>query len=169
MTPIHYTVYSYPKGKLLLAGSPKGLGLVHFLKNQGDIAKTLDPFKEMSIPVEKNDNKFHQEKKLLDLYFSGKKEDFKELTLHFLSGTPYQKRVWMETRKIPHGQTVFYKAIAQKLNHKGYRSIGQALGKNPVAIIVPCHRVVGSDGSLTGFGGGLEIKEYLINLEKERT
>lgn len=166
---MYYTIYSYPKGELLLVGGPRGLSLVHFLKNQNDIAKTLALIKEMSTPIERDDNKFHKERKLLDRYFSGKKEDFNELPLHFLSGTPYQKRIWIETRKIPHGHTVFYKTIAHKFNHKGYRSVGQALGKNPVAIIVPCHRVVGSDGGLTGFGGGLEIKEYLINLEKRKT
>jgi methylated-DNA-[protein]-cysteine S-methyltransferase len=169
MAAMNYTLYSYPKGELILAGSPEGLSLIHFLKNPGDIAETLELFNEMSIPIDRNDNKFHQERKLFDRYFSGKQEDFRELTLHFLSGTPYQKRVWEETRKIPHGRTVSYKTIAHKFNHKGYRSVGQALGKNPIAIIVPCHRVVGSDGSLTGFGGGLEIKKYLISLEKGET
>lgn len=166
MNSLYYTIYPYPKGELLLAGGPKGLSIVHFLKNQNDIATTLQPFKESSVPHERKDDKFIKEKKLLDRYFSGKKEDFRELELFFLSGTSYQKRVWTAARKIPYGRTVSYKTLAQKLSHKGYRSVGQALGKNPVAIIVPCHRVVGSDGGLTGFGGGLEIKEYLIDLEK---
>lgn len=168
MTSIYYTIYSYPQGEFLLVGSSEGLSIVHFLEHPDETSNVLDPFEKMSIPVELNNNKFRKERKLFDRYFSGEKEDFRDLQLHFLSGTPYQKRVWLETRKIPYGHTVFYRTIAHNLNHKGYRSVGQALNRNPLAIVIPCHRVIGSDGSLTGFGAGLEIKEYLLNLEGDK-
>ena len=83
-------------------------------------------------------------------------------------GTPFQLKVWQALRAIPYGELVSYKTIAEAVgNPKAVRAVGGANGKNPIPIIVPCHRVIGSDGSLTGFGGGLETKKRLIDLERQ--
>ncbi len=139
------------------------------MKNQNQLRKIKGKIEKNGIPLEFNDKAFGMEEKLFKRYFEGKKEDFTSLTLDFISGTPYQRRVWEEARKIPYGQTATYKSLAHRLKHKGYRSVGQAMSRNPLLIIIPCHRVIGSDGSLTGFGLGLEFKEYLLRLEKGDT
>ena len=163
------TILDIPRGKIFLAKTDKGLSFATFVKNQNKLREIRGEFKKKGIPFELNDKRFREEEKLFKRYFEGEKEDFTSLTLDFISGTPYQRRVWLEARKIPYGQTATYKSLARKLKHKGYRSVGQAMGRNPLLIIIPCHRVVGSDGSLTGFGLGLGFKEYLLRLEKRET
>ncbi len=164
-----YTILDIPRGKIFLAKTDKGLSFATFIKNQSKLKEIKSLFKKKGIPLELNDKPFREEEKLFKRYFEGIKEDFTSLPLDFISGTPYQRRVWLEARKIPYGQTATYKSLARRLKHKGYRSVGQAMGRNPLLIIIPCHRVVGSDGSLTGFGLGLEFKEYLLRLEKAKT
>jgi methylated-DNA-[protein]-cysteine S-methyltransferase len=163
-----YTILEYPLGRIFLAKSHKGLSFASFIKSEKQLGKTLDFFKDKGIRLELNKKRLHEEAKLFKRYFQGKKEDFASLHLDIISGTPFQRRVWLETRKIPHGKKATYKSIAKKLNHKGFRSIGQALARNPVIIVIPCHRVLRSDGSLGGFGGGLKLKEFLLCLEKGR-
>lgn len=104
----------------------------------------------------------------LDEYFQGKRTVF---SLPFkLTGTPFQLAVWKELQNIPYGQTTSYKEIAQKINKpKAYRAVGMANNKNPLPIIIPCHRVIGSNGKLTGYAGGLNFKNYLLQLEKSHT
>ena len=100
----------------------------------------------------------------LDAYFAGDLREF-DLVLR-TAGTPFQLRVWEALREIPYGTTTTYGALAARLGHPGAaRAVGLANGRNPVAVIVPCHRVIGADGSLTGFGGGLERKRTLLGLE----
>jgi len=100
----------------------------------------------------------------LDEYFAGQRKEF-DLPLES-KGTEFQKRVWQNLLKIPYGETRSYREIAEMSNSpKGYRAVGMANNRNPIAIIVPCHRVIGTDGSLTGFGGGMESKEFLLKLE----
>jgi methylated-DNA-[protein]-cysteine S-methyltransferase len=99
-------------------------------------------------------------------YFAGQRHEF-ELPLTFV-GTPFQQLVWAELRKIPYGTTTSYGELADRLGKPAAsRAVGLANGKNPVGIIVPCHRVVGANGSLTGYGGGLERKRYLLDFEQE--
>jgi len=99
-------------------------------------------------------------------YFDGKRRSF-SLPIH-LSGTPFQKKAWQELLNIPYGTTVSYSEQAEKLGGKTYsRAVGQANHNNPIVIIVPCHRVVGKNGSLTGFGGGLSTKAWLIQHEAD--
>jgi methylated-DNA-[protein]-cysteine S-methyltransferase len=101
----------------------------------------------------------------LQEYFQGKRQKF-DLPLES-SGTEFQEKVWKALRKIPFGQTWSYKKLATTIgNPKACRAVGAANGKNPLSIVVPCHRVIGAQGSLTGFGGGLENKEILLNLER---
>jgi methylated-DNA-[protein]-cysteine S-methyltransferase len=101
----------------------------------------------------------------LNEYFAGKRRDF-DLPLAF-HGTPFQQRVWTALREIPYGETVSYGKLADELGQpSAARAVGLANGKNPISVIVPCHRVVGSTGGLTGYGGGLERKRYLLDFER---
>ena len=101
----------------------------------------------------------------LDEYFDGQRQAF-DLTVE-LAGTPFQRRVWEALRGIGYGETVSYGELAGQLGQPtAARAVGLANGRNPVSIIVPCHRVVGADGSLTGYGGGLDNKQHLLELER---
>ncbi|MCH5249925.1 MAG: methylated-DNA--[protein]-cysteine S-methyltransferase [Lachnospiraceae bacterium] len=106
-----------------------------------------------------------ESKKQLKEYFAGKRREFDlPISLH---GTDFRKKVWNVLRSIPYGETLSYGEVAAQIgNPKASRAVGGANNKNPVMIIVPCHRVIGADGSLTGFGGGLPAKEYLLAMEK---
>jgi len=107
-------------------------------------------------------------KKQLDEYFKGTRKDF-SLNIRFTKGTEFQKKVWNALLEIPYGNTASYKEIAKAVgNEKAARAVGNANNKNPISIIVPCHRVIGSDGSLVGYGGGLWRKKWLIEHEQER-
>jgi len=98
-------------------------------------------------------------------YFDGKRKTF-DLPL-IMRGTAFQKKVWKALQNIPYGKTVSYGEIAAKIgNPKACRAVGMANNRNPISIIVPCHRVIGHNGSLTGYGGGLELKQKLLELEK---
>ena len=97
-------------------------------------------------------------------YFAGRRKSF-DLPLDFV-GTPFQKKVWSELLNIPFGQTRTYGQIANAIGKpRAFRAVGAANGKNPISIVAPCHRVIGKDGSLTGFAGGLEAKECLLGIE----
>ncbi|WP_421862682.1 methylated-DNA--[protein]-cysteine S-methyltransferase [Parvibaculum sp.] len=103
--------------------------------------------------------------KALMRYFEGKEKNFSGLTLA-AEGTAFQKSVWAALARIPFGETRSYADIAREIgNPKGMRAVGLANGKNPLPIIVPCHRVIGANGSLTGFGGGLPTKKWLLEFE----
>ncbi|MBQ4040890.1 MAG: methylated-DNA--[Oscillospiraceae bacterium] len=102
----------------------------------------------------------------LNEYFAGTRKSF-DLPLKF-DGTEFQNRVWRELQNIPYGKTISYKELAEKTgNIKACRAVGMANNKNPLPIIIPCHRVVGSNGKLTGYAGGLEVKKFLLELEQE--
>lgn len=110
---------------------------------------------------------FHDATAQLDQYFAGERSDF-DLPVA-LRGTPFQMRVWEALREIPYGETRSYQEIARRVDSpRAVRAVGGANGRNPVAIVIPCHRVIGADGSLTGYGGGLWRKEFLMNLERSR-
>lgn len=102
----------------------------------------------------------------LEEYFGGKRKEF-QLPLS-MKGTPFQQSVWKALRTIPYGELRSYKQIAQQVNSpRAFRAVGMANHVNPVSIIVPCHRVVGADGNLTGYGGGMDAKKYLLDLERK--
>lgn len=106
-----------------------------------------------------------QAKQQLQEYFTGLRSEF-DLPLDF-AGTDFQKRVWQALLQIPYGQTRSYREIAEQVgNVKAVRAVGAANGKNPISIIAPCHRVIGSSGKLIGFAGGLDKKEILLNIER---
>jgi len=157
--------YPFPKGRLLLGKSEKGLRLVHYLRPEQDGRRLLDSLPGGTTPPIEDRGRFRREIELFDRYFAGEAEDFRSMILDISFGTPNQRRVWMETRKIPYGQTAAYRDIAHRMHHRGYRFIGQALNKNPYLIVIPCHRVIGADGGLRGFGAGLELKRFLLKME----
>ncbi len=100
-------------------------------------------------------------------YLAGERVDFPQ-ALDFTGGTPFQQQVWQALRRIPAGETRSYGWVAAAIGRpKAARAVGQAVGANPINIVVPCHRVVGSDGSLTGYGGGLPLKQRLLDLERK--
>ena len=154
-----YTSMPSAIGPLLLAGDEHGLHLVFFMNgrrpkmpNRG-WTEDHRPFKEVIAQ--------------LKAYFSGKLRDF-DLPL-VLQGTRFQLAVWQRLQKIPYGETTSYGAIARELGSpEASRAVGLANGSNPIPIIVPCHRVIGSNGHLTGFGGGLPLKKQLLELESRQ-
>ena len=156
--------YPSPIGNILLAADEMGLTGLWF-EGQKYFALDLDKeHEEKEIPL------FEKVKQWLDIYFSGKEPDF-TIPLHF-TGTDFQKEVWEILCTIPYGQTMTYGEIAKRiaarkgLPHMSAQAIGGAVGHNRISIIVPCHRVVGADGSLTGYAGGIEKKAKLLKLEK---
>ena len=142
-----------------MAADPQGLRLVSF--ESGKRAAPVQPqWKEDNAP-------FAEVTRQLQAYFSGELKEF-DLPLA-PEGTEFQLRVWNSLRTIPYGETISYAQLAQKIgNPQAVRAVGLANGSNPIPIIVPCHRVIGSDGSLTGFGGGLANKQKLLALESRQ-
>lgn len=137
-------------------------GRIGIAEEDGAITHLI--FSERDWTVEETDL-IKETKRQLDEYFAGKRKEFDIPTR--LEGTEFQKRVWEELRKIPYGKTVTYKDIAEAVGcPKGFRAVGLANNRNPISIIYPCHRVIGSNGSLTGYGGGLDVKEKLLELER---
>ena len=151
-----YKYIESPIGNLLLAGDGPGLKLIGFPSGKGRITPGSDWIEDISC--------FPQAKKQLGEYFSGKRRVF-ELELE-PEGTPFQVAVLDALLQIPYGETRSYRDIAIGIGRpKAVRAVGAANGKNPLPIVIPCHRVIGTNGSLTGFGGGLEAKTFLLELE----
>ena len=155
---MYYTYAASPIGQLLLAGSADALQVIGF--PHGDKARRAD------IGWERYDEPFKKTARQLNEYFSGDRQEF-ELDLA-PDGTTFQVEVLEALRGIPYGETCTYRDIAVAVGRpKAVRAVGNANGRNPLPIVIPCHRVIGSDGSLTGFGGGIEIKRYLLDLEQQ--
>jgi methylated-DNA-[protein]-cysteine S-methyltransferase len=149
-----FTIIDSPLGELLVTGD-------------GDTVTGLyTTFAE--IPgSERDDEAFAGVAAQLREYFAGERTEF-ELDLD-LAGTPFQQRVWAELRRIPYGETISYAELADRIGRPtASRAVGAANGRNPVSIVVPCHRVIGSGGALTGYAGGLERKRALLKLEARR-
>ena len=155
-----YTFVASPLGQLMLAGDGNQLQVIGF--PVGSQARGADP------DWERNDAPFATAKRQLNEYFAGKRREF-ELDLA-PAGTPFQLSVLDVLKKIPYGETCSYLDIAIAIgNPKAVRAVGGANGSNPIPIVIPYHRVIGSDGSLTGFGGGLPSKRFLLDLEFSRS
>lgn len=152
-----YTWHESPAGRLLLAGSDEALERLHFAR--GSRAAAPDP-------LWCNDRAaFRETIHQLDAYFAGSLREF-DLTLR-PEGTTFQLRVWRELQAIPYGQTITYGELARRIgNPSASRAVGLANGSNPIAIVIPCHRVIGASGKLTGFGGGIDVKAKLLALER---
>ena len=156
MSEIHYTRIPSPIAELTLVASEKGLRGV-YMEGHSKAPLTPETWKE-------NPSRFTAAIEQLGEYFSGKRKTF-DLPLD-LQGTAFQLQAWHALLEIPFGETRSYAEQAALINNpKAVRAIGLANGKNPVSIIVPCHRVIGKNGTLTGYGGGLERKRFLLELE----
>lgn len=145
-----YAYYDSPIGLVEIGGTPEGVTSLFFVEKRRAGASTNDVCDEAVKQVSE--------------YFAGTRHEF-DLPVR-LSGTEFQREVWRELKNIPFGQTVSYGDVARAIGKpSAVRAVGAANGDNPVSIIVPCHRVIGSDGGLTGYGGGLERKEWLLKHE----
>ena len=156
--------YESPIGSLLLAADEEGLTGLWF-EGQKDFSRYLDAeHEEKPLPV------FEQTAEWLDVYFSGREPDFMP-PLHMI-GTDFQLEVWRLLLQIPYGKTATYGELAGKvagqrgLKRMSAQAVGGAVGHNEIAILIPCHRVVGTNGSLTGYGGGIDKKVKLLTLER---
>ena len=157
---MYYCYLDTPIGDLLLAGDDEALCLVGF--PQGSMRREPDADWIYS------EKPFAEARKQLTEYFAGDRQSF-DLNLR-PSGTEFQLRVLDELQKIPYGSTTTYGDVAQRIGRpKAVRAVGAANGRNPIPIIIPCHRVIGSTGKMTGFGGGIPTKEALLRLELENS
>jgi methylated-DNA-[protein]-cysteine S-methyltransferase len=147
---IFSTLHPSPLGDILLRADDRGHLIALYLRHD-------------EVPGD-GDGPFDAAREQLDAYFAGEREPFElELAPY---GTPFQLRVWDELRRIPLGDTISYSELARRLGDpKLVRAVGLANGRNPLSIVIPCHRVIGADGSLVGYGGGLERKRWLLEHE----
>jgi methylated-DNA-[protein]-cysteine S-methyltransferase len=158
-TTLAYTEIESPVGKLLLAGTEESLNVLWF--QSGARAMTPNP------SWHRDERPLRRALGELQEYFAGTRQDF---TIDVQpEGTPFQRTVWNELQRIPYGETISYGELAGRVgNPKASRAVGLANGANPISIVVPCHRVIGANGKLTGYGGGLSIKEKLLALERKQ-
>jgi methylated-DNA-[protein]-cysteine S-methyltransferase len=153
---LRYTSIDSPIGELLLLGDGRALRGLYMQEGQTGLAVQPEWIRD--------DERFTETRAQLGEYFDGRRAAF-DLSLE-LAGTPFQRRVWRALLEIPYGETVSYGQLARRLGRlAASRAVGAANGQNPISVVVPCHRVVGSDGALTGYGGGLERKRFLLDLE----
>jgi methylated-DNA-[protein]-cysteine S-methyltransferase len=159
MRSLFYSTMDSPVGNLLLVGNECGLRFISF-ENSKRAASVKPDWKS-------DQAQFAEVIRQLREYFSGERKKF-DLPLA-PEGTDFQLDVWRSLRTIPYGETISYSQLAKRIgNPKAVRAVGLANGCNPIPIIIPCHRVIGSDGSLTGFGGGLSTKRKLLDLENKQ-
>jgi methylated-DNA-[protein]-cysteine S-methyltransferase len=157
---MYYCYFDTPIGELLLAGEADSLSMIGFPKG----VMRRDPETDWIY----NEAPFEDVRHQLAEYFAGERKDF-DLPLS-LEGTEFQVAVLEALQEIPYGETRSYGAVAKQIGRpKAVRAVGAANGRNPIPIIVPCHRVIGSTGDLTGFGGGLDTKAELLRLEAENS
>ncbi len=158
MNPLSSTTYESPIGLITLVASDRGLcGL--FNEGQKHWPEDSDAWSRSDNPV------FVPARKWLDGYFRGKNPRNRP-EIAFTKGTEFQKKVWTELLAIPPGKTISYGELARRIGKpEAVRAVGAAVGRNPISIIVPCHRVLGAGGKLTGYAGGLERKKWLLAFE----
>ena len=155
---MYYTYHQTPIGKLLIAGNNSEINMMSFPKGN-KVRHVNTDWSESKTP-------FTLAIAQLDEYFNGSRINF-DLPLA-PAGTEFQQQVWQALLSIPYGQTTSYGVIAKTINRpKASRAVGAANGANPIPIIIPCHRVIGSTGNLTGFGGGIPTKQWLLAHEKK--
>jgi methylated-DNA-[protein]-cysteine S-methyltransferase len=153
-----YSLFASPIGELLLTSDGDALTGLHMVICRGKPAAGPEP------GCRRDDSALRLVREQLSAYFARELRDF-ELPLR-MDGTPFQRRVWDELRRIPFGGTCSYTELARRIGQPGAsRAVGSANGRNPIAIVVPCHRVIAADGTLGGYGGGLDRKEWLLEHE----
>lgn len=157
-----YKIIDSPIGPYLLVENGKGISAVEHLETETSESRkaALGEAQEKDTPL------LMEASRQLTEYFQGERQTFR-LPLD-TSGTPFQEKVWAALREIPYGEVRTYKEIAVKAGSpKAVRAVGMANNRNPLSILSPCHRVIGSNGALVGYAGGLQVKEFLLNLEME--
>jgi methylated-DNA-[protein]-cysteine S-methyltransferase len=155
---VYYAFHSSPIGDLLLTSDGQALTGLFMRQHKGGPLSGPEPH------WRRDDAVFHAVVDQLSAYFKGNRLDF-DLTLR-MAGTPFQRQVWDGLRALPHGTTVSYADLAGRIGRPGAsRAVGSANGRNPISIIVPCHRVIAADGTLGGYGGGLDRKQWLLEHE----
>jgi methylated-DNA-[protein]-cysteine S-methyltransferase len=153
---VYFTYCDSPIGKLLLAGDAQALRIISLPNDRHHLVPADD--------WQQSDDALHNAVEQLCAYFAGDLHEF-ELPVD-PGGTEFQRQVWKALRAIPYGTTVSYGELAQRLEKPtATRAVGAANGANPIPIVIPCHRVIGANGSLTGFGGGLDAKRWLLEHE----
>ncbi|OGL42280.1 MAG: hypothetical protein A3C43_07300 [Candidatus Schekmanbacteria bacterium RIFCSPHIGHO2_02_FULL_38_11] len=157
MNKIYFTCFNSTIGKIYIKGTEKGICGISISPLHGNPWKVIEKKYETSL--------LKNCLKQLKEYFQGKRKTF-SISFDFLSGTEFEKKVWDALLEIPYGSTSTYKLIAAKIGKpKACRAVGNAVGKNPIPVIIPCHRVIREDRSLGGFSSGIEIKKKLLRLE----
>jgi methylated-DNA-[protein]-cysteine S-methyltransferase len=155
---IFYTTINSPVGKLFLTSNGEAITELFMEEHKGG-PKPIGDWR-------RDDALFREAADQLRAYFAGELTEF-DLRLA-TGGAPFQQRVWAELQKIPYGSTISYGELARRIGSpKASRAVGAANGSNPISIIIPCHRVIGSNGKLTGYGGGIERKKFLLEFEAE--
>ncbi len=161
---LHWADYHWKHQVFTLVASQRGLSLLALPHDRENVVSEFlkaHPARQAS----ENSRQLAPYLEQLDAYFSAERTAF-DLPVAILSGTAFQRRVWQALRQIPYGQTRSYAEVATLIEHpRAYRAVGTAVSQNPVSIVIPCHRVIGSNGTLTGFAGGLELKQHLLHLE----
>lgn len=153
-----FSEFSSPLGKLTLVANGRGLAGVYF-EHHAHFPGTARMQRDDHLPV------FDLVREQLAAYFAGQRKSF-SVPLDLSTGTAFQQQVWRLLAEIPYGETVSYAALAKKLeNPRAVRAVGAANGRNPFSILLPCHRVIASDGRLTGYAGGLKNKAFLLKFE----
>ena len=151
-----YSIVDSPPGKLLLVADDDNLRVLNFQEG-GDKVDPLPPWRQGNRLLDETERQLGE-------YFDGKRQEF-QLPLQPI-GTPFQLRAWKQLQQIPYGSTWTYGDQARRVgNPRASRAVGAANGRNPIAIIIPCHRVIGGNGRLVGFGGGLNSKRWLLEME----
>ncbi len=156
-TKTYFTEFASSIGRLIIRGTDAALTGV-FMETHHDEPGLLDGAVRDAGPL-------REAQRQIEEYFDGVRREF-SLAIE-MAGTDFQRRVWQALRAIPYGTTISYGELARRIgNPNAVRAVGLANGRNPISIIVPCHRVIGADGSLTGYGGGLERKRFPLELER---
>ena len=163
---LEYQLYKNESCQLLIIGNQTGLHSVSFIRKDEHLK--YERSKEITVDdlrLKRAAGSLDKALKQIDEYFRGERKDFK-LSLSPV-GTVFQQKVWKELQKIPYGQTIDYKTLATRIgNPNASRAVGMANSKNPIGIVIPCHRVIGANGKLTGYAGGLDNKQLLLELEQ---
>jgi len=171
---LYFSSFLTPLGYVYIAKSTHGVCQISFpYSKENNIVHLIQNNKlshsvhgRTRINIQRNDSLLKYEMNLLKAYFQGKQVDF-DFPLDLSCGTPFQIMVWEKLREIPYGECRSYKWVAEEIgNPRAARAVGMANNKNLLPPVIPCHRVIGSDGSLTGYASGLHIKKYLLEMEK---
>ena len=163
MSTFVYTIINTKLGKIGIASTNKGICNITFLKNERTFITSLK--KKYRGEFKNDDAHFRKIINDLNEYISGKRKEL-NWTLDIIEGTEFQRKVWTILRTIPYGEVRSYKWVAEITGFKNaYRAVGNAVGKNPLPIVIPCHRVIRENGELGGFSGGIMLKKRLLNIE----